>query len=457
MSWGKVKLSSFLKPREYRFKPHAEEIKYLRRVEKINFDGKIFLSNSPSNTDMILIKKGDLLISGINVHKGAIAIYEGKEDVAATIHYSNYEYDPNQIDIEFLKIFLKSPEFLQAIKEQVPGGIKTEIKPKHLLPLQVVIPDIAEQRIIVKNYQSFQVLHSSLIYEIENQNNLVTQLRQAFLREAMQGKLVPQNPTDEPALILLERIKAEKEKLIAEGKIKKEKLLPPIKPEEIPFEIPSTWVWCRLGEILLFGPTNGLSLKPAQNSKGIKCLTLTATTSGIFKKDYYKIVDLEISQDSELWLSPNDILIQRGNSIDYVGIAAIYNGVLNDYIYPDLMMKIKAHHYINPYYLYNALISPLVRNYFRDNAFGAQKSMPKINQTTVIKTLIPLPPLAGQQRIVSKLNQLMQVCDQLEQNINTTKEQTNLLLQTVLREALEPRRELTSNATPLKSAKSVCF
>jgi len=440
MSWKKVKLSEFLKTRELRFKPNAEEIKNLQRIDKIKFDGTIFLSNTPSKTDMILIKNGDLVISGINVHKGAIAVYEGKEDITATIHYSSYEYDKNKIDIDFLKIFLKSSEFLDAIKEQVPGGIKTEIKPKHLLPLEVVIPDIDGQKIICKNYSSFEIFNQNLNSEIEKQNDLLIQLRQAFLREAMQGKLVAQDKNDEPASELLKRIKAEKacpERSEGTLKKKKQKPLPDIKPEEIPYEIPKNWVWCRLGEIISFGPSNGLSLKPNQQSHGVKCLTLTATTSGAFKKEYYKIVNLQLEDNSQLWLFPKDILIQRGNSLEYVGIAAIYEGVPNEFIYPDLMIKIKAHSYVDPYYLHNALISPLVRNYFKVNAFGAQKSMPKINQLTVINAILPLPPLTEQQRIVTKLEQLMQLCSELEKNINQSKEETNLLLQTVLREALE--------------------
>lgn len=140
MSWRKVKLGEFLINRESRFKPNDKSISGLKRIDKIDFSGKIFLSDKSSNTDMIVVKKGDLVISGINVEKGAMSVYRGEEDVTATIHYSSYSFNENKIDIEFLKYFLRSPEFREALKEQVPGGIKTEIKPKHLLPLEVIIP-----------------------------------------------------------------------------------------------------------------------------------------------------------------------------------------------------------------------------------------------------------------------------------------------------------------------------
>ena len=107
MSWEKVKLGKFLNVRENRFKPNDKAIADLKRIDKIDFSGKIFVSDKPSNTDMILVKKGDLVISGINVEKGAMAVYTGEEDITATIHYSSYRFDGNEIDIEFLKSFLK--------------------------------------------------------------------------------------------------------------------------------------------------------------------------------------------------------------------------------------------------------------------------------------------------------------------------------------------------------------
>ncbi len=439
MSWQTVKLNDFLKVRKDRFKPNDEAIQGLKRVNKIDFSGNIFLSNKDSNTDMILIKQGDLLISGINVEKGAVAVYGGQEDITATIHYSSYEFDDEQIDIDFLKLFLKSPKFLSAIKKQVPGGIKTEIKPKHLLPLEVIIPELDEQKELVKEFSSFNSKQDSIATELSRQLELVRQLRQAFLREAMQGKLVPQDTVDEAAEILLGKIKAEKEKLIAEKKIKKDKPVAEIKPEEIPFEVPSNWTWCRLGEILVIRPTNGFSPKANDKEQGIKCLTLTATTSGVFKNDYFKFVDIKIADDSYLWLKSGDILLQRGNSIDYVGIAALFDGEEKEFIYPDLMIKIRPSNYIDAAYLHRVLVSPFSRNYFQLNAYGAQKSMPKITQPVVNNASIPLPPLAEQKRIVEKLEKLMKYSDELEANIRESKKNAESLLQVALKEALEPK------------------
>ena len=221
MSWEMVLMKTFLKHRDLRFKPTDPDIYGLKRIDKIDFSGKIFISDKPSNTDMILIKKGDLVISGINVEKGAMAVYQGEDDLTATIHYSSYEYDEAKIDLEFLKCFLKSKEFVKAIKEQVPGGIKTEIKPKHILPLKVNIPtDVDDQRSIVTSLHSKNRKIETIGIQHSHQLDLLKKLHHRILQDAVQGNLVPQDPNDEPASKLLERIKSEKEQLIREMKVK---------------------------------------------------------------------------------------------------------------------------------------------------------------------------------------------------------------------------------------------
>jgi type I restriction enzyme S subunit len=199
MEWKKMKLGEVLKNREGRYKPNDPLISGLKRIDKINFSGQIFLSDKGSNTDMILIKKGDLVISGINVEKGALAVYVGDEDVLATIHYSSYIFDTKKIDIDFLKVFLRSPDFIQLLKEQVPGGIKTEIKPKHILSLEVYFPDtIKEQKAIAQHFFDRENKFNLLNEHISHQLTQLENLNQAILQEAVQGKLVKQDPKTNP-------------------------------------------------------------------------------------------------------------------------------------------------------------------------------------------------------------------------------------------------------------------
>ncbi len=185
----------------------------------------------------------------------------------------------------------------------------------------------------------------------------IKQLRQTILQLAVMGKLVPQNPDDEPASVLLAKIKAEKEKLIKEGKIKKSKKLNAIAPDEIPYDLPKGWQWVKLGELITYGIRNGYSPKAVDYITSTKTLMLSATTSGVFDGQYFKYIDETIEPNSHLWLESGDLLIQRANSLDYVGVAAIYTGKNKEFIYPDLMMKVKLSSLLNTEYIHRLINS----------------------------------------------------------------------------------------------------
>ena len=153
-------------------------------------------------------------------------------------------------------------------------------------------------------------------------------------------------------------------------------------------------------------PSNGYSPKGVPYSTNVKNLTLSATTSGYFKSDAYKYVDIEIPSDSKYWLKHNDILIQRSNSRELVGTACIYTGKDNEFIYPDLMMRIRAMNRIDIRYLDLVLKAPFSRRYFTSSASGTSDSMPKINQTIVTNTFVPLPPIEEQRRITAFVDKL---------------------------------------------------
>ena len=214
MGWRKVQIKEFLTPREERYKPDDPAIAGMLRIEKIDFTGKIIISDKPSKTDMIVVHPGDFVISGINVSKGAMAVYQGNIPVKATIHYSSYKVDHSVINLEYFKRFLKSPVFIRILKEQMPGGIKTEIKPKHLMPLVIDLPELPEQEAILSRFLNTEEEYVELTGEIANQKALLKKYRQAILQEAIQGKLTAdwrkENPDVEPAAELLKRIPAEK-------------------------------------------------------------------------------------------------------------------------------------------------------------------------------------------------------------------------------------------------------
>ncbi|MBV6519201.1 MAG: hypothetical protein HCAMLNBO_01959 [Candidatus Brocadia fulgida] len=386
--WKKVKISHFLKEREGRYDPTDNAVQGLKRLNKIDFSAEIHLSDKGSKTDMIIVEPGDLVISGINVSKGALAVYHGDEPITATIHYSSYVFDERQIDIDYFKRFVRSQSFIQALKDQVKGGIKTEIKPKHFPPLEIHLPDIKTQKEIVSFFKRIENEIDGLGDEITHQQSSLKQLRQQLLQEAIEGKLTAKWRSEHPELIsgdnhaskLLEKIKAEKERLTKNTKsAKNAKALPPISEKEKLFDLPDGWVWCRLGNVIYDLPRNGYLPKEVSYETPTKSLKLGATTYGIFNPNEFKYVGDKIPKDSIFWLEPGDILIQRSNSIDYVGVSAIYTGMSKEFIYPDLMMKIRI---VNPLLIklfHIFLSSPAIRSYFRYKAKGAQQTMPKIN------------------------------------------------------------------------------
>ncbi|MEQ8288731.1 MAG: restriction endonuclease subunit S [Gammaproteobacteria bacterium] len=158
--WDQIPLGELLIPRQET--PLDEELVSgeVKIVSKIKFDnGKIeFRSSSDTKTGMIRICPGDLVFSGINAAKGAIAIYpsDSEQDAAATIHYSSYIVNKEKADIKFLWWLLRSAEFKRILNNYLPGGIKTELKAKRLLPIPVPLPVISEQKRIVMHLDNIQ-------------------------------------------------------------------------------------------------------------------------------------------------------------------------------------------------------------------------------------------------------------------------------------------------------------
>lgn len=261
----------------------------------------------------------------------------------------------------------------------------------------------------------------------------VDDLRQAVLQLAVEGRLTTRGSEDTPAGKLLKEIQREKERLYEAGEIRKPKKAPPISEDkqDLP-SLPRNWKWARLAELIEEGPRNGYSPQTVKYKTGVKRLDLTATTSGYFQPEYFEYVDEEISEDSPLWLEAGDILIQRGNSIEYVGIAAVYDGPENEYIYPDLMMRLKPSPAISTNYLHSALLSGRTRRYYRDNASGTSGNMPKINQGDVLATPIPVPPVEEQHRIVERTEAILPICDNLGSKLEKQEEVGSELADAVL-------------------------
>ncbi|SDL72367.1 type I restriction enzyme, S subunit [Salinimicrobium catena] len=450
MSWKTVQISSFLTERKGRFKPDEANQKQLKRIEKIDFTGNIHLAeNKPTKTSMILVKKGDLVISGINADKGAISIYQEKEDVMATIHYSSYTFDSNQININYFKWFLKSKTFLKILKDQTRGGIKTELKPKRLLPLQIDLPDLKTQEAILSKIEFIEKEYQTLLNELSGTISYCKKLKQSILQEAIQGKLTRDWRGRHPELVSgsnsaaarLENIKAEKASLVKEKKIKKEKPLPPILKEEIPFELPEGWVWCRLGD-LAHTITKGSSPKwqgVQYVDKGILFITSenVGTNQILLKKK--KFVEEKFNK-----IEPRSILEKGDVLTNIVGASIGRTAVWDKDFTANINQAVCLIRYPDHYYRKDLLVNTLNSDFgialMMDGQFDTGRG--NLSLGAVSKFKIPFPPLEEQKAIVAKVEGLMEKCSVLEQQVTQSEQHAQMLMQAVLKEAFQEKKQV---------------
>ena len=235
-------------------------------------------------------------------------------------------------------------------------------------------------------------------------------LRQSVLQAAIQGKLTQQLPEDGTAADLLASIKAEKEQLIKEKKIKKEKPLAPISEDEIPFDIPDNWEWVRWGDI-----SNSVQYgynSPAMDYGNAKMVRISDIQNNRIIWDnvpYCKIDDNEI--DTYI-LHDTDILFARTGGT--VGKSCLVEGMPEDipYIYAGYLIRSNYNSRLDPKYLKYFMDSELYWYQLRDGT--TKNAQPNCNGKTLSKMIIPLPPLAEQHRIVARVDELMAKIDELE-------------------------------------------
>jgi type I restriction enzyme S subunit len=342
--------------------------------------------------------------------------------------------DKSILSAEYLYRFLdlnKENELVARMK----GMANVTLPMKEIAQIEIAIPPMAQQIEFTKKYNQLENNSESISSEFTHQLDLLKKLRQQILQDAVQGKLVPQDAGDEPARVLLERIKADKEQLVREKKIKKEKPLPAIKLEEIPFEIPENWVWCRLGDICK-KITDGTHHSPQNLETGeIKYVTAkNIKDSGI---DLTNITYISLDTHQEIYSRCNpeygDLLFIKDGAT--TGIVTINNLHEQFSLLSSVALMKLPTGIINKYLMY-ALRSPFFYNSTRNDMFGV--AITRVTLEKIQTALIPIPSLLEQNRIAAKVEQLMALCDELEQSIKQNQAYTRQLLQVALKEALEP-------------------
>ncbi len=283
-----------------------------------------------------------------------------------------------------------------------------------------------------KHWNLLQDNFTDTLDELDN----VKKLRETILQLAVQGKLTQKwreaNPDVEPAVQLLQHIQEEKEKLIAEKKIKKEKPLPPILDDEIPYELPGGWEWVRL-QSLLSSIRYGTSKKCDYGLGNTGILRIPNLINGEIDVQDLKSTDLTIREIQDLDLQRGDLLIIRSNgSESLVGTAAIIRGEMEGFAFAGYLMRLRLFtSYIESSYLVLNMKSRFIRDSI-EKPIRTTSGVKNINSTEVSSLLISLPPYEEQKAIVQQVDRLMSLCDDLEAHIRKRNETAEKLMRAVV-------------------------
>lgn len=350
---------------------------------------------------------GDILYIKDGATAGVVTINNLKEPFSLLSSVALLKQS-REMDSRYLLAYFNSPYCYNTVRSSMKGAAITRITLRMIQEWLIPVPPIEEQRRIaekvdlllpkIKEYGKAQDALNKLNAELPER------LKKSILQEAIEGRLVPQNPNDEPASVLLDKIRQEKAQLVKAGKLKKKDLIEtPISEDEIPFEIPDSWEWAKLGDVTeiarggsprpikeyLTNAPNGLNwIKIGDTDKGGKYINSC--------KEKIKPEGLKKTR----MVHPGDFLLTNSMSFGRPYITNI-EGCIHD----GWLM-------ISPYagvfdqsFLFYVLSSAFAHKQFNDKVAGAV--VQNLNSDKVADSIIPLPPLAEQHRIVKKLEQLL--------------------------------------------------
>jgi type I restriction enzyme S subunit len=422
-------------------------------------------SEAPSRARKI-VQKGSVIYSTVRPYLLNIAIIEKEyphEPIASTAFAILHPYAG--VSNYFIYHFLRSPVFVRFVETVMKGVAYPAINDGDFFQGFFPLPPFAEQqRIVAKIDQlmaccdemeklraerermrvgihtaslkrlldtqksdtfaeakKFITHHFGELYSVKAN---VTELRKAILQLAVMGKLVPQDPNDPPASELLKEIEAEKRQLVKEGKIKNPKPLPEIKREEEPFELPQGWAWVRFGEIA-HQITDGAHHTPIYVSEGVPFLSVKDMSTGQLDFSDTRFITQEQHEDliKRCYPQKGDLLLTK---VGTTGIPVLIETEQEFSIFVSVALVKFAQHLLSGHYLSWLVKSPLVKKQSDDGTEGVG------NKNLVLRKIanfyMAIPPLPEQHRIVAKIDQLMALCDMLEQQIDAaTCKQTALL------------------------------
>ena len=353
-------------------------------------------------------KKGDLLVcEGGDCGRTAIWTYD--EEVCIQNHV--HRLRPYALlSIEYYYYLFYLYKFTGRLRGRGVAiqGLSSEAIHKVVCPL----PPLAEQKRIIAKIEELLPLierYEKAWTRLEDFNRRFPgDLQKSILQLAIQGKLVEQRPEEGTGEELYKQIQAEKQTLIKAGKIKKEKPLPEIAEDEVPFEIPESWKWVRWGDLsesIQYGYN-----APAQESGRIKMVRISDIQDGQVLWDSVPYCDISEQDIPTYLLSANDILFARTGGT--VGKTYLVKDVPEESIYAGYLIRTRYSVKLCPEYMKHFMESQLYWDQLHNGTIAT--AQPNCNGKTLSKMILPLPPLAEQKRIVAKLEELLPLCERLK-------------------------------------------
>lgn len=372
-----------------------------------NIEGHQLVINRWTEYPNNIAHKGDLLLTC----KGTVGKTTILKETQVHIARQLMAITPLIIDIEYLKVFIESQvEGLKSkAKSMIPG-----IERDNVLKLLIPLPPLAEQKRIVTKIEELLPLidrYEQAWSKLEDFNKrFPVDMQKSILQMAIQGKLVPQLPEEGTGEELFQQIQAEKQALIKAGKIKKEKPLPEIADDEIPFDIPESWKWVRIGS-LLHKLVDGTHRTPKYTTSGVPFVSVRNMSNGTLSLEDTKFISEE--EHRELWNRCNpqrgDILLSK---VGTTGVPAKVETDKEFSLFVSVALLKFNNYLLDIDFLIYSILAPDFQKQCKEHTRGVgNKNWVIID---IANTMMPLPPLAEQKRIVAKLEEILPLCERLK-------------------------------------------
>lgn len=440
--WKKVK--DVCEKPQYGYTTKASKegtLKFLRTTDiskgPIQWSKVPYCQDDPTDASKYHLQSGDVLISRAGSIGLSVLIDDPPEAVFASYLI---RFRPN-ICPKYFYYFLQSPFFWQQVNAGKVGIAVPNLNATKIGDFDIPVAPTSKHEEVVKKVENLINSVGMGETDLETVDSSLELFKQSILNAAIRGQLVPQDPNDEPASVLLKKIKAEKEVLIKAKKIKKEKLLPPIDPDEVPFELPEGWVWCRIAELaknekysMAIGPF-GSNLKVSDYTRSGVPLIFVRNIRSKNYSDKAKYVSTKKAEElSAHTASPGDVLVTKMG--DPPGDASVYpKGMPKAVITADCIKITLDERVADAHYISSVINSPIIKPQILSQTKGvAQK---KVSLARFKELLVPTPPIDEQRRIVSQVRSSMAATQNGKDEVEQLEALSSTLKQSILKSAFE--------------------